>query len=111
MNARQKQKQLKKKIAALESDNKLMRNIISNSPKMQELYDLYNKPLNVYTSPLDFQQYEVKRRYDDSSQIAFYKEEIKRELRSVIDDHIQYNIDRESYPPFISGRVFVGRYI
>ena len=39
MNARQKAKKYKKKINALESDNKLMRRIIADSPTMQELYE------------------------------------------------------------------------
>ena len=47
MNARQTKKLLKKKINTLESDNELMKRIIADSPTMQELYDLYVKPLNL----------------------------------------------------------------
>lgn len=39
MNARQTKKSLKKQIIKLKADNDLMRRIIADSPKIQELYD------------------------------------------------------------------------
>ena len=55
MKARQVKKYLKMRINRLESDNDLMRRIIADSPTMQELYDLYNKPLNVQHTTMSFQ--------------------------------------------------------
>ena len=48
MNARQKKKRLKKQIDKLQSDNDLMRIIIADSPKMQELYDVYTKAKDLF---------------------------------------------------------------
>ncbi len=64
MNARQTKKRLKSRIRALESDNNLMRRIIADSPTMQELYDLYNQPLNVIHTPL--QHYRIKKAIENS---------------------------------------------
>lgn len=52
MNARQTKKRLKERIRVLELDNSTMQRVIANSPTMQELYDLYNKPLKVVHTPL-----------------------------------------------------------
>ena len=48
MNARQKKKRLKKQIDKLQSDNDLMRIIMADSPKMQELYDVYTKAKDLF---------------------------------------------------------------
>ena len=62
MNARQMKKRLKKQIDKIQSDNRLMRNIIADSPTMQELYDAYNKPLkNVVHTTMQFQEFRAKR--------------------------------------------------
>lgn len=64
MKARQVKKYLKMRINRLESDNDLMRRIIADSPTMQELYDLYNKPLNVQHTTMSFQvQYQRSNKH------------------------------------------------
>lgn len=60
MNARQIKKRMKRQIESLESDNDLMKRIIADSSKMQELYDLYNKPVNVQHATMPFQEFRQK---------------------------------------------------
>lgn len=61
MNARQAKKRFKMRIERLKSDNDLMRKIIDNSPRMAELYNLYNRPCNVTYSTMSFQEYRFRR--------------------------------------------------
>lgn len=112
MNARQTKKRLKQKIEKLESDNKLMRDIIANSPTMQELYDLYNKPVNVVRTTIDFQKYKAMRVVDrplDDICKKFYIREIENEIFDVVKDHINYVIDTDAYMPTITGSIYIGR--
>lgn len=62
MNLRQSKKLLKIKIKKLESDNSLMKQIISNNDEMLRLYDLYNEPLKIviHTS-IDVRKYKQKK--------------------------------------------------
>lgn len=112
MNARQTKKRLKQKIEKLDVDNKLMRDIIANSPAMQELYDLYNKPLNVVHTTMDFQGYKAMRIVDrplDDSCKEFYIRELENEILDVVKDHINYVIDTDAYMPTITGSICIGK--
>ena len=114
MNARQMKKCLKKRINRLESDNDLMRRIIADSPTMQELYDLYNKPLNVQHTTMSFQEFEAKRMIpvymaDVDGIIEHTKQAVANDLFEGIKDNITYEVDVESMTPTITASIFVGR--
>ena len=114
MNARQTKKYLKKRINRLESDNDLMRSIIANSPKMQELYDLYNKPLNITHTTMPFQQFKIQRMIpdymmvDDRIIMEHLKHEIAIGLVEAIKDIITYEVDSKYGRQTITGSIFVG---
>ena len=112
MNARQKAKNLKKKIDILKSDNDLMRRIIADSPTMQELYDAYNKPVFVTQSTMQFQEYRARKvispdRPFDGSVIEILKSELINDLSDAIMDDIAYEVDAERRT--ITASIFVGR--
>ena len=114
MNARQMKKCLKKRINRLESDNDLMRRIIADSPTMQELYDLYNKPLNVQHTTIPFQEFKTKRMIpvymtDVEGIIEHTKQAVAKDLFEGIKDNITYEVDVESMTPTITASIFVGR--
>ena len=114
MNARQAKKHLKKRIYQLDSDNKLMREIIDNSPRMAELYNLYNRPCNVTYSTMTFQEYRLR------AVIPFYvadnedyKEHVKhslvRDLAEAIVKDIRFETVEICGERAIEASVFVGR--
>jgi hypothetical protein len=114
MNARQVKKYLKKRINCLESDNDLMRRIIADSPTMQELYDLYNKPLNVQHTTMSYQEFKVKRMIpvymaDVDGIIEHTKQAVAKDLFEDIKDNITYEVDAESKTSIITASIFVGR--
>lgn len=114
MNARQMKKCFKKRINRLESDNNLMRRIIADSPTMQELYDLYNKPLNVLHTTMQVQKYQSKRflppdRPYDSVFITLFKQETAKDLFEVIKENITYEVDAKCITPTITASIYVGR--
>lgn len=114
MNARQMKKCLKKRINRLESDNALMRRIIADSPTMQELYNLYNKPLNVQYTTIPFQEFKAKRMIpaymaDVDGIIEHAKQAAAKDLFEGIKDNITYEVDVESMTPTITASIFVGR--
>lgn len=119
MNARQKAKNLKKKIKSLEFDNDLMRRIIADSPATQELYDLYNKPLNITNTTMQFQEYKAMRIISDDNvtdidgTIEYTKKLVSKDLLDGIKDNITYNIDTnkldEQNVISIIASIFVGR--
>ena len=114
MNARQTKKRLKKQINKLQSDNYLMRRIIADSPKMQELYDVYNKPLNVTCTTIPFQEFKVKRMIpvymaDVEGIIEHTKQSVAKDLFEGIKEYITYEVDAESMTPTITASIFVGR--
>lgn len=114
MKARQKAKNLKKKINTLESDNNLMRRIIADSPTMQELYDAYNKPLNITHTTMQFQEYQAKvflpsDILDDDRLIETLKQEIADGLIEDIKKDITYEVNTECMIPTITASIFVGR--
>ncbi len=113
MNARQAKKYLKMQIKRLKSDNDLMRRIIVESPKMQELYNLYTKPLNCTVTTMQFKEYRSKRflppdNSTDIGIITLFKREITNDLLDELKNHITYNLDAEGVNPTITANIFVG---
>ena len=113
MNARQKAKKYKKKISTLESDNKLMRDIIADSPAMQELYDAYNKPVFVAHTTMQFQEFSVKRMVpvymrDSGEFIECAKQALANDLFEDIKENIIYEVDTECTAPTITASIFIG---
>lgn len=114
MNARQMKKCLKKQITKLQSDNDLMRRIIADSPKMQELYDLYNKPVNVSHTTMPFQEFKAKRMIpvymaDIDEIIEHTKQAVAKDLFEGIKENITYEVEAEHRPTSITASIFVGR--
>lgn len=114
MSARQKAKKLKKKIDILESDNNLMHRIISDSPTMQELYDLYNKPLDITNTTMPFQEYKAIRIIPDDMVdvegiVEYTKKLVSEDLLDGIKDNITYDVDNEHGITSITASIFVGR--
>lgn len=111
MNARQMEKRLKKQIGTLQSDNILMHKIIADSPKMQELYDLYTKPSKITTMP--FQELRVKQMipmymaYDEA--IDRTKQLAVMDLFEEIKKNITYEIYTELESTSIMASIFIGR--
>lgn len=110
MNARQTKKFLKKQISKLQSDNNLMHRIIADSPKMQELYDAYNKPLNVTHTTMMFKEYRSKRYFEpyDVRFIPLLKQELAKDLFEGIKEHITYETDAECMAQTITASIFIG---
>lgn len=96
MNARQVKKKLTKRIELLERDNNTMKRVISNSPTMQEMYDLYNKPLNVNLTHTPLQHYRVCRPidypiyYNDETIKHLTSESIAKGLIDIIEEHMVF---------------------
>lgn len=104
MNARQTKKRLKLQIGKLQSDNNLLREIIADNPTMQELYDLYNKPLNVTHTTLSSKHYRIQQLMD-MREIAYLQDRpqllkthienrILQELRPLIWDNLKTEKDK-----------------
>ena len=113
MNARQTKKILKKHINKLRTDNNLMRKIISDSAEMSRLYDLYNRPLNVTHTMMQFREYRAKRylppeRPDDAGFKALFERELAKDLFEGIKKYITYEVDFECNIPTITASIFVG---
>ena len=113
MNARQKAKKLKKKINTLESDNKLMRKIIADSPAMQELYDAYNKPTFVKHTTMQFQKFKAKRMIpvymaDIEGVIENTKQALAKDLFESIKESITYEVDDKDRTSIVTASIFVG---
>lgn len=113
MNARQKAKKYKKKISTLESDNKLMRYIIADSPAMQELYDAYNKPVFVAHTTMQFQEYRAKRMVPvymaDIETIGRAKQALAEDLLEGIKENITYEVNDKEFTSTITASIFIGR--
>ncbi len=114
MNTRQMKKCLKKRINRLKSDNDLMRRIIADRPKMQELYDLFNNLLDVRHTTMDFQEYKVKRKLplfiaDKNDAMKYAKRALAQDILESIKDNISYEVDAECMTPTITASIFVGR--
>ena len=113
MNARQTKKKLKQQISKLESDNHLMKRIIADSPTMQELYDVYCKPVLVTYASMQIQEYRAKRRippFKGSSEIIeLEKHSLAMDLFREIEDAITYTFDTVDMPLTITASIFIGR--
>ena len=114
MNARQAKKKLKAKIAILESDNRLMREIIADVPAMQELYDAYNKPAFVTQSRMQFHEFRVQRMIPfhmrgSDGVIERAKRAAAEDLLEEIKDDITYEVDNVYMASTITASIFVGR--
>jgi hypothetical protein len=113
MNARQMKKCLKKQIDRLQKDNDLMRRIIADSPHMQELYDVYTKPLNVTATTRPFKEFRVKRMIplymaDIEGTIEYTKRQVAVNLFECIEDNITYEIDDGLTGTSITGSIVIG---
>jgi hypothetical protein len=113
MNTRQKNKWLKQQIKSLKSDNHLMRQIIADSPTMQELYDVYTKPVQVTYTTMQIQEYRAKRRippFKGSNEIIeLEKHALAMDLfREIEDDAITYTFDTMDMPLTITASIFIG---
>ena len=114
MNARQTKKNLKNQIHRLKSDNDLMHEIIADSPRMQELYDRFNKPVNVHYTTMEFQEFKAKRKIpfymvDVDGYVEYTKQVVAKDLFEDIKDNISYEIDSEYGIQTITASIFVGR--
>ena len=114
MNARQMKKCLKRQIDKLQSDNDLMRRIISDSPEMQKLYDAYTEPLNVTHTTVPFQEFKVKRMIpvymaDVEGIIEHTKQAVAKDLFEGIKENITYEVNAKHRPTSITASIFVGR--
>ena len=113
MNARQTKKRLKKQIDKLQSDNDLMRRIIADSPKMQELYDAYTQPLNVTHTTIPLQEFKVKRTLpvymeDVEGIIEHTKQSLEKDLLKGIKENITYEITDEHKSTSMMASIVVG---
>jgi hypothetical protein len=112
MNTRQTKKKLKKQIDRLKSDNALMRNIIENSPKMAEQYDMWTRPLNVIQSQVHLDEYRCKRimplDYDEAV-VEVIKHTMESEMLDLIKNNITYEFSTEYSHPSLIGKILIGR--
>ena len=117
MNSRQSKKLLKIKIQKLESDNRLMKQIIMNNDEMLRLYDLYNKPLNVTRTSIDVRKYKTqkvlspyeKKYLDDAVFLREMKHEIARSFIDVVESNLIYEIDEQEGMPRITATLYIGK--
>lgn len=112
MNARQKAKKYKKEIKTLKSDNRLMREIIADSPAMQELYDAYNKPVFTTHTTMQFQKFKAKRMIpvymaDIEGVIENTKQALAQDLFEVIKENITYEVNDKDRTPIITASIFI----
>lgn len=113
MNRRQKMKRLKKELVRVKGDNRIMRDIIKDSPRMEELYYLYNRPVNVTTTTMMFEQFKGKRFLppDNPHNAMFtelYKHELEREMFETIKNYIEFEIHDKDMYPSIEGSIYIG---
>lgn len=108
MNQRQKLKKLKR-------DNRLMRDIINNTPEMARLYKAYNEPIkNVIHTTVDVKQFVCKRSLDYNNHMAkdiveeYTKNEIISNIYELLQDVIEIEIDDSGHEKFMIGRIWIG---
>lgn len=117
MNLRQSKKLLKIKIKKLESDNSLMKQIISNNDEMLRVYDLYNKPLNVIHTSIDVHKYKTKKvlspyekKYlDDAVFLREMKQDMARSFIDAVESNLIYEIDEQERMPIITATLYIGK--
>ena len=112
MNARQKAKKQKKEIKSLKTDNDLMRSIIADSPAMQELYDLYNKPKFVTHTTMQIQEFRAKRvippyMANVKRVIEHTKQALANDLFEGIKENITYEVDDKDMTPTVTASIFI----
>lgn len=109
MNQRQKLKKLKR-------DNKLMREIINNTPEMARLYDAYNSPLkNVTHTNMDFQHLKSVRKIPfyylrDEMMINRLKNEIQNDLFELVMNYTEIKMEDDPYSynyKYLVGDIFL----
>lgn len=106
MNQRQKLKKLKR-------DNRLMRDIINNTPEMARLYDAYNRsPKNVTHTYMDILHFKSRRNVpfyylNDEMVIDRLKKEIYNDLLKLVMDHTEIKMEDE-YPGSYNYKCLVG---
>lgn len=114
MNARQMKKNLKKQIRRLKSGNDLMRRIIENSHEMQELYYLWNKPLNVQHTSMQFQEVKAQRTVptymaDLDGYIDHVKMALVSDLCGEIKKYTAFEVSDDSIRQTVTASIFIGR--
>jgi len=114
MNLRQQKKHLKMRIRNLESDNKLMKDIINKYPHMREMYDLYNRPLNVTTTHMHFEEYRCEREIPPymgglKEYEAYIRRALVGKLAEAIKNDIQYEVVDRGTTRSIMATVYIGR--
>jgi len=106
---------LKKQINKLQSDNNLMQKIIADSPRMQKLYDLYNRPLNITHTTIPILEFKAEKMVpaymaNDKESIELTKQLIAEDLLDGIKENITYEIgDTGHGAASITGSIFIGR--
>ena len=111
VNQRQKLKKLKR-------DNKLMRDIINNTPEMARLYIAYNSsPKNVTHTYMDILHFKSKRSVpfyylNDEMVINRLKKEIYNDLFKLVMDHTEIKMEDEYSDSYnykcLVGNIFLG---
>lgn len=118
MNARQTKKNLKWKIQKLESDNNLMKRIIEDHSEMLELYDLYNSPIFVTQTTMQFRKYYAQQiipwyRPDihDEHFIEMIKSQLAQKMLPAVKENaiFHFDIDKEHMRGIIRATLYLGR--
>ena len=107
MNRRQKLKHMKR-------DNKLMRDIIRNTPEMEWLYNAYCQPCNATYHTMNFQKYTCKRIIPPyMADLKEYEEHMKLalvgDLARVIEKDIQFDVVDMYGTKEIYATIYIGR--
>lgn len=101
MNARQMKKKLKMQIERLEFENKIMKQIIDDSPAMAELYNRYTEPVKVVHIN-NLKQYRVLKRNSFPKHLdrelvrRIISEEISAELIPIIENNMKFTTPYDS---------------
>lgn len=107
MNQRQKLKHMKR-------DNKLMREIIRNTPEMEWLYNAYCQPCNVTYHTMNFQKYTCKRIIPPyMTDFKGYEEQMKHalvgDLARAIENDIEFEVVDMCNTKEIYASIYIGR--
>ena len=104
MNKRQKIKKLK-------TENEFLRNIIHNSPDMEDLLRRWTQPMNVIKTTKEVKLYKSARYLPPDSDvglIAFYKKELANDIFEGVKEKINYNISTGDAFPKIEASIYIG---
>jgi 23S rRNA-/tRNA-specific pseudouridylate synthase len=91
-----------------------MRNIIADSPAMQELYDAYNKPKFVTHTTMQIQEFRARRiipvyMANVMGVIEHTKQAVAEDLFEEIKENITYEVDDKDMTPTITASIFIGK--